>query len=232
MIARLRAFLHGHWQLFALLALIFALWQTPLVLPLKILVVFFHELSHGLAAILTGGDIVEINVSRQVGGYAITRGGNRFAVLSAGYVGSLVLGAGLLVSALRSVADRVVMAALGAVTLLVTLLYLSDMFTLAFGLLTGLAMLACAKWLSLQVNDMVLRVIGLNSMIYVPYDIFDDTIRRAHLRSDARMLAEEFGGATVIWGAVWLLISLCVIVLTLRVALRQPSNLTFGTKPR
>ncbi|MEM9583461.1 MAG: M50 family metallopeptidase [Pseudomonadota bacterium] len=214
------------------MALIFALWQTPLVLPLKILVVFFHELSHGLAAILTGGDIVEINVSRQVGGYAITRGGNRFAVLSAGYVGSLVLGAGLLVSALRSVADRVVMAALGAVTLLVTLLYLSDMFTLAFGLLTGLAMLACAKWLSLQVNDMVLRVIGLNSMIYVPYDIFDDTIRRAHLRSDARMLAEEFGGATVIWGAVWLLISLCVIVLTLRVALRQPSNLTFGTKPR
>ena len=36
------------------------LWGTWRIDPLKILVFFFHELSHGLAATLTGGSIVEI----------------------------------------------------------------------------------------------------------------------------------------------------------------------------
>ncbi|MFV1959099.1 MAG: M50 family metallopeptidase, partial [Planctomycetota bacterium] len=38
------------------------LWNTWLVWPLKILVVFFHEMGHGLAAVLTGGRIVEIRL--------------------------------------------------------------------------------------------------------------------------------------------------------------------------
>jgi len=38
--------LRGHWQLIALVAAVFALWQTPVIIPLKILIVFLHELSH------------------------------------------------------------------------------------------------------------------------------------------------------------------------------------------
>ncbi len=211
-------------------AVIFALWQTPVVIPLKILVVYLHELSHGAAAIMTGGDIEQLNVSPHQGGFALTRGGSRFVILSAGYVGSLVIGMVLLVLALRSTADRIVMAVLGTVTLLATVLYMRDAFTIAFGAVTGAAMLACAKWFSLAVNDMVLRVIGLSSMIYVPYDIFDDTIRRSTLRSDAFMLAEEFGGTTIMWGATWLVISLLVIVVALRFALGQHSNIDFRAK--
>ena len=223
-----KAFLSHHWQLFALTALIFALWQTPLVLPLKILVVYLHELSHGIAAIATGGDIEQLNVSPKVGGFALTRGGSRFVVLSAGYLGSLLIGMALLVAALRSEADRYVMAVLGTVTLLVTALYMRDAFTITFAAITGVAMLACAKWLSHAVNDLALRVIGLSSMMYVPYDIYDDTIRRPHLRSDAYMLAEEIGGATMVWGALWLVISLVVIAAALRFALGQASNVHFS----
>ena len=226
--SRAKAFLAHHWQLFALTAAIFALWQTPLVTPLKILVVYLHELSHGLAAIATGGDIEQINVSPNVGGFALTRGGSRFVVLSAGYLGSLLIGVALLMAALRSEADRYVMALLGTVTLLVTALYMRDAFTIAFGALTGAAMLACAKWLSHAVNDLALRVIGLSSMIYVPYDIYDDTIRRPHLRSDAYMLADEIGGATMLWGGLWLAISLAVIAASLRYMLGQASNVHFS----
>jgi len=88
---RARAFLGHHWQLFALITLIFALWQTPLVTPLKILVVYLHELSHGIAAIVTGGEIVKISISPDIGGVIWTRGGSRFLVLSAGYLGSLLI---------------------------------------------------------------------------------------------------------------------------------------------
>ena len=68
----------------ALAALVFALWQTPVALPLKLLVVLFHELAHGLAALATGGSIESLTVTADQGGLAVTRGGSRFAILTRG----------------------------------------------------------------------------------------------------------------------------------------------------
>ena len=56
-------YLKSHWQLLAIIAVVFALWQTPVVVPLKILVVFLHELSHAVAAWLTGGSVEQISIS-------------------------------------------------------------------------------------------------------------------------------------------------------------------------
>jgi len=39
-------YLKGHWQLIAIVVAVFALWSTPVIVPLKILVVFLHEASH------------------------------------------------------------------------------------------------------------------------------------------------------------------------------------------
>jgi hypothetical protein len=218
-------FIEGHWQLILITVIVFALWGTLAVYPLKILVIFMHELSHGLAAILTGGSIEAISLSAQEGGHAITRGGSRFIILSAGYVGSLLLGVTLLLVALRTSADRVVLGVFGGVMLLVTALYIRDLFPLVFCTITGLLMLACARFLNIHINDFILRVIGLTSVIYVPFDIFSDTIARSNLRSDAYMLAEEFGGPTVFWGGLWLVLSLAVIGFCLRFAFGQRSNL-------
>lgn len=202
----------------------FALWQTPAVLPLKLLVVFFHEASHAVAIIATGGEVVTLSVSLDQGGFVLSRGGNRFVALTAGYLGSLVVGLGLLIAATRTAADRKVMAICGAMTLLIAGLYVREVFALAFGFGTGAVMLLMARYLGHHANDLGLRVIGLASLIYVPYDIFSDTIARSDLRSDARMLAEEFGGTTVMWGGIWLVISLAMIGWCLRYGLGRSSN--------
>jgi len=220
-------FLRGHWQLALLTVLVFALWQTPVTLPLKILVVFMHEVSHGVAAMLTGGKIESISLSAMQGGLTLTRGGNLFFILSAGYVGSLLIGVMVLMIALRTNADRVLMGFLGIATLIITAFYIRALFPLAFGLGTGAMMLVMAWFLPRQANDMVLRVIGLSSMIYVPYDIFSDTIARSELRSDAYRLAENFGGATMLWGGLWLALSLGVIGLCLRYGLGPTTNIAF-----
>jgi hypothetical protein len=217
--------LKGHWQLILITLVVFALWGTPVVFPLKILVVFMHELSHAFAAVFTGGSIVSISLSVQEGGYAITRGGNEFAILTAGYLGSLVLGVMLLLIAMKTHADRATLGVFGVITLFVTIFYIRDIFPLLFCGVTGLAMLATAWFLSRTINDFVLRIIGLSSVIYVPYDIFSDTIARSELRSDAYMLAERFGGSTIIWGGLWLLISLAVIGFCIRYAIGEESNL-------
>ncbi|MES0811934.1 M50 family metallopeptidase [Roseibium sp. SCPC15] len=222
--------LKGHWQLIVITGLLFLLWNTPVVIPLKILIVFLHELSHALATILTGGSVVDLSLSPQQGGHVISRGGNRFVVLSAGYLGSLLLGVALLVIAVQTKLDRVAVALFGVVTLMITALYIRDLFPFVFCSITGLGMLAVARYLDRRLNDLLLRVIGLASMIYVPFDIFDDTIRRSGVRSDAYMLAEEFGGPTLFWGGLWFVLSLAVIVWCVKYGLGQNSNVTFSKK--
>jgi len=217
----------GHWQLFALTALVAVLWNTPLMIPLKILVVFFHELSHGAAAWITGGDIVSISLSSDQGGVATTRGGSRFLILTAGYLGSLLIGVALLIAALRSQADKAIVAGLGFVMLAITALYIRDLFPLLFCLGTAAALLLMARFLPNDANDLALRIIGLTSMIYVPRDIISDTIERAHLRSDAFMLAEYLGGTTQMWGGLWLVLSVVAILACLRFGLGSDSNLHF-----
>jgi len=218
-------FLRAHWQITILAFAVFALWSTPVLYPLRILIVFFHELSHGLAALVTGGSIVSLTLTPDEGGLAVTNGGNRFVILSAGYLGSLLVGVALFLVALRTRLDHVAVAGLGLCTLLLAALYIRDGFPLVFCLLTGTALLLIAWFTGHGANDLALRLVGLASMLYVPNDIISDTIARAHLRSDARMLAEEFGGATMLWGGAWLLTSLVVIALTLRFALGTKSNI-------
>ncbi len=227
------SWLRGHWQLLALIALVAALWNTPAILPLKILVVFLHELSHGLAAWITGGEVISFDITPDQGGTAWTRGGNRIAILSAGYLGSLFFGAALLFAGLNTRADRAIAAALGLGLIAITLIYMRGLFPMGFGLAAGAALLAIARFLPHEASDLVLRLIGLTSLIYVPLDIFSDTIARAHLRSDAAMLAEELGGGTRLWGGLWLTISLATILTSMRFGLGRTSNLPLPSrKPR
>lgn len=217
----------GHWQLLVITALVFGLWQTPVMVPLKIFVVFLHEFSHAATAVLTGGSVASLSISPNQGGAVWAAGGSRFLTLTSGYLGSLLIGMVLLIIALRTKADRLVMGFCGATMLLVAALYIRDLFALGFTVGTGLGMLAMARFLHRDINDLALRVIGLTSMIYVPYDIFSDTIARSALRSDARMLAEEFGGTTMIWGGIWLAISAVCIFWCVRKGLGPSSNIVW-----
>ena len=216
-----------HWQLFVIAFTVFMLWNLPIIWPLKMLVVFLHESSHALAALLTGGRVEGMTLHYLQGGTTTTRGGWFFVIASAGYIGSLALGVLLFVIAVRTHWDRVVVMALGVLMLIAAALYMREMFALGFTIAVAVVLLVVAKFLPVIVNDLVLRVIGLTSMIYVPYDIFDDTLRRAGGMSDARIIATEFGGPTVFWGGLWLVISLAVIFATLRWGLKGPSNLSW-----
>jgi Peptidase M50B-like len=207
--------------LIALIVLIYFLWPYQLLYPLKLLVVFFHEASHALAAVATGGSVQELVIVKAEGGHVVSRGGNRFLILSAGYLGSLLCGVFIYFFCVNSRLDRIVMWILGLFVIVVTVIYGRGLFSWSFGLGSGCAMLASAYFLNRKINDFLLRVIALTNMLYVPLDIYSDTIQRSGLQSDAARLAEEFGGTTLLWGSAWLLVSLVIIVFTV-----------WGVKPR
>jgi hypothetical protein len=70
-------------------------WSSPLGAPLRILVVLFHELGHAGAALVTGGEVLEIAVRLDESGHALTRGGWELVVLNAGYLGAQGIGLAL-----------------------------------------------------------------------------------------------------------------------------------------
>jgi len=186
------------------------------------LVVFFHEISHGFAALLTGGGIVDMNLDNQEGGYCKTRGGSRFVILSAGYLGSLLWGGLILIGAARTRLDRQIMRFLGVILLTMSLLYVRPMlgFGFFFGSFTAIGMLAMASFASERVNDISLRVIGLTSCLYAILDIKSDVLDRSHINSDARMLHNEVTPfiSTQVWGMIWIGIALLSTFFILRTA--------------
>jgi hypothetical protein len=208
--------------LFIMLAVVY-LWNTWAVYPLKILVVFFHELSHGLMAVVTGGSIKEIRVVVAQGGVCMTAGGNRFLTASAGYLGSLTLGGIILVLATRTRQDQLIATVIGGLIIIISLLFVRPIisFGILFGLLSGMAMIAAGKYLSEESNDFILKVIGLTSCLYAILDIKSDVLDRPYLRSDARMLAELTYLPTIFWGLLWITIAVIMAVLFLLVACRK-----------
>jgi hypothetical protein len=194
---------------------------TPWTAPLEILVVFFHESAHALMTLLTGGKVISMQVTVERGGEVLSAGGNRFLILSAGYLGSLLIGTGLLVAGMRSRHDQAILAIVAAFMALATVLFMRNLFGLVYGLGMALALLGIARLLPAIASDYTLRLIGVMSLLYVPRDIFSDTIERSHLRSDARMLAEEFAGGTWLWGGLWLLLSVAICVYAVRLGLRR-----------
>lgn len=212
--------------LIALAAILMWFGGSPWTAPLEILVVFFHEASHALMTLVTGGKVVAMQVTVERGGEVLSAGGNRFLILSAGYLGSLMIGAALLVAGMRSRHDRAILAVVALLMALATVLFMRNLFGFGYGIGMAVALLAIARFLPEQASDFSLRLIGVMSLLYVPRDIFSDTIERSQLQSDARMLAEEIGGGTWLWGGLWLLLSLWICYLAIRMSLKRSATRT------
>lgn len=199
------------------------LWNTPVVYPLKIFVVFMHEVSHGLAAMATGGRIVEIQINPQQGGHALTQGGSRFWTLTAGYLGSLLWGGLILLLAARTQFDKAISILIGIGMVAISIGFGESAFTYLFGIGFGVVLVAIGFYLPETVNDWILRIIGVTSCLYAILDIKSDVLDRANLRSDARMLSEVTGIATEIWGVLWIIIAIGLTLWFLYLSGKSPT---------
>jgi hypothetical protein len=169
-------------------------------------------MSHGVAALVTGGSIVEIQVTPGAGGLCITRGGWPIVIYSAGYVGSMVWGGVLLVLVSRTRFDRLVAGAAGGVLVVVTLVWVRPILGggFVFGCAAGLALAASGIWLPEYVNEFILKVVGLTSCLFAFVDVKALFTHDASHVSDATLLAERTWLPAWAWAAIWMVLSLFV----------------------
>jgi hypothetical protein len=214
-----------------LLATVF-FWDSIALYPVKAFVVLLHELGHGLAAVLTGGQIERIELSANLGGVCWSRGGWRLLVLPAGYLGSMSFGGVILLAAARSRNDRLLAALLGLAVLALTILFVRTLFGIAFGLAFGAALVASARWLPQAANDLLLRFLGLSSVLYAVIDIKEDLISRTVPGSDAYAMSRELFLPPVFWGVLWMVLAIVAAGAFLYVASRGEPRPEAGPQQR
>lgn len=208
------------------LAVAVVLWNTFLLYPVKLFVVMLHEMSHGLMAELFGGDIVNIQIDYRVGGYCRYTVPSsfmaRFMIASAGYLGSLVWGALILVAAVRTKKDRYISLAIGLVLLVLSwfVIKTGEWFGIAMTIGFALFMLISSKYLSDTFHDYFLKFIGMVSCLYVVIDIKNDLIDRTGIGSDADAIADLTGVPSLVVGIVWFFLATLVLYYVLKYTFR------------
>lgn len=189
-------------------------WNHPVLWPFKILVVMFHELSHAIAAWITGGEVVSIGLSADQGGVTRTRGGMPFIILNAGYLGSMLWGIGLLAASKHPSAARPVIFSLGALLSLVTLAFVRPIFSFGFGfsaLIAGLLLGFAARGTS-NAASLFLQIFGTFSVLYALFDVRDDIFRWGDAgTTDATLLAVATGVPAPVWGVLWLAVGIAAL---------------------
>lgn len=211
----------------ALIAVALVFWDTMVIYPIKLFVVMLHEMSHGLMAMAFGGEIIQIQISQQMGGYCLYRmepsfWGN-FMTSSAGYLGSLLWGSLILILAVKSEKDKYITLAIGIVLLVLSYYVMQTGELFGTGVTVGLSvfMLISYRFFGNFFHDIWLKFIGITSCLYVILDIKDDLIDRSNIGSDADSIAELTGLPSIFIGGLWMMIAVIILFVVLRYIYRQ-----------
>lgn len=204
-------------------------WQLPglhwLVYPFRLFVTFVHELSHGLAALLTGGQFIQFTVSTDTSGLAYSSGGWRWLIIPAGYLGSALFGGALLILTNRNSGRgrRALAIGLGVSLVLVTLLFARNWTAFVFGGLAGAALLLLG-WRGPDLGV----ALGLNFLaIQCSLNALDSLIglvrvssRGGRVLSDAQSMADLTHLPALVWAVLWSGIALAILLGSLYLLLR------------
>lgn len=91
-----------------------------LVYPFRLFGTFIHETAHAMAAVISGGEVVGMHVNLDTSGLTTTRGGSAVLISSAGYLGSIIAGAALLLAGRKRSWAKNTLIVTGILTLLAT----------------------------------------------------------------------------------------------------------------
>jgi len=177
--------------------------QLPFIsIPFKWLESYFHEISHGLTALLTGGSIVKIQLFPNGAGLCTTRGGSAFFISLMGYGGAILWGSLIfyLASSHRKTAQIFSILLIGLLASSI-LLWVRDLLTLFIVVVLLMLVIAQLKYSSQKHLQTLLQLTGLlvliNSLMS-PLYLLD-----GQAKGDGAALANMTFIPEIIWVVIW-----------------------------
>jgi hypothetical protein len=223
------------WQCL-LMCLVFYLWYSPVIQPVKIMVVLFHEMSHGLMAVASGGRVLQIGITAEEGGACETEGGIPLLIVSAGYLGSMFFGGLLLyLSRFRRFVPIVyTLLTLTVAAAIFTVLH--DHYSRTFATALAASFIFMGLLAPAFLGALFLQLLGTVSCLYSIFDIYWDVLASGRpgypAENDAAAFASLTGVSAQTVGALWLAVSLVYFLCVLKLLVKPlPGNAPPEAKP-
>ena len=218
-----------------------ASWYIPLVgyvvYPLRLFATFIHEGGHALATILTGNSVQSLTVSPDGSGEVYSLGSGLLSGLlisSAGYLGTTVFGAGLLAWIRYGFSSRIALYVSAGFVAVMTVIFgfLAPVwnlfatstvgglfFTIISGAFLAAALAAIAKFASPKWANFALAFVAVQCLLNAVFDLLNVFFISATttMHSDAANMAAATGIPGFVWVLVWMVVSIFMISVGLRV---------------
>ncbi len=224
------------------------LWFIPfaefLTYPFRIFVTFIHEGGHALAALLTGNSVASLSVAPNASGETYTTQGGLISqvfISSAGYLGSMIFGALLLIMIRRAVAARLVLLSCGIFVFTLTMIFglLKPLFsinawsgipfTLVAGTAISVGLVLIAKFASAKIATFFISFLAVQCVLNALFDLktvfFLSSPFAPTVPTDAVNMAQATGIPAILWTVIWIAMALGILwfVMRLYVAGRDKS---------
>jgi hypothetical protein len=221
----------GLYWLIAAAAITVVLWQIPggnyILYPFTILATWFHEMAHGLTAMLLGGNFTKLLIFSDGSGvayYTAPAFGRivKALVAAAGPMGPPIAGAILILLSRRTRAVSIGLYILGLLLLISTAVWVRSLFGLAVIPLLGLAVLAIAVKGSDETETFAVQFLGVQACVSTYRQIgYLFTYSAGPLGiSDTGQIQQALFLPYWFWGTLIAASSLLILILSLGIAYR------------
>lgn len=183
--------------------------------------VYIHEYGHAMLVLMTGGEVISLEVRSNGSGSVFSQHGSSILIYQAGYFIPILYSCMLLYVAI--VHRKYIQHMCYISNILFTLPLLANMFgliTLTKFTHTVVFFMTMIIWmLTINLHNKLLILVAIilatYGVGYGLFEIYDDTLRRSFLHSDAFRVSYIFDGTTKQWGMLWMVNSICCVVYTL-----------------
>jgi hypothetical protein len=209
--------------LLAVAAIVVA-WQVPYgpqaLYPLTLLATFAHEMGHGLAALLVGGDFDRLSLHADGSGLAEWRGDGgrlaRAAIAAGGLLGPTVAGVALLLLAGSTRRSRLLLWVFAAVIAFCVAMWVRNLFGIVFLVATAAALAAAGRWLGDNAAAFLLHLLAavlcLSWFRDIDYMFSSSAVVAGVARpSDSAVIAQALWLPYWFWGALIAALSLALL---------------------
>jgi hypothetical protein len=197
------------------------LWNTIVIYPIKLFTVLLHEISHGIAAILTGGKIVVLEINQDLSGQCTIDGGYHLIIASSGYIGSLIFGLLFIYSAYNLKKSKWFILFTISILLFFPILYSTNLLIKFFSFGIAILLLLVTYKFNNSLKKYFFIFLGMVSSFYVLIDIKNDLLTSSTLNSDAVIISNLISINPIFVGMTWFSISIVSIVFILRYGIKK-----------
>lgn len=185
---------------------------------------YFHELSHGIASLATGGNFHQFYVHSNAGGVCLTSGGNHKITALAGYVGTILLGSIFLARSAQN-QSLVIMLQVVAVAIAFSTIKAGDIHTAAIGVIVA-SVLALFSTLfpGSAITRFLMNLMGVILLwqgIYALIILLRLSATQENTGSDAEFIAEITDKDPFHWALIIAGISVVIIMIALRLIINS-----------